>query len=35
MEKDRYSQMEVETNAIADSEVILQRDGAELADGVN
>ena len=33
-ESNRYSQMEVETNAIADSEVILQRDGAELADGV-
>jgi len=33
-ESNRFSQMEVETNAIADSEVILQRDGAELADGV-
>jgi len=33
-ESNRYSQMEVETNAIADSEVVLQRDGAELADGV-
>ncbi len=33
-ENNRYSQMEVETNAIADSEVLLQRDGAELADGV-
>lgn len=33
-ESNRYSQMEVETNAIANSEVILQRDGAELADGV-
>ena len=33
-ESNRYSQMEVETNAIADSEVLLQRDGAELADGV-
>ena len=32
-ESNRYSQMEVETNAIAESEVILQRDGAELADG--
>ena len=33
-ESNRFSQMEVESNAIADSEVILQRDGAELADGV-
>lgn len=33
-ETNRYSQMEVETNAVADSEVLLQRDGAELADGV-
>lgn len=33
-ESNRYSQLEVESNAIADSEVILQRDGAELADGV-
>ena len=33
-ESNRYSQMEVETNAVADSEVLLQRDGAELADGV-
>ena len=32
-ESNRYSQLEVESNAIADSEVILQRDGAELADG--
>jgi hypothetical protein len=33
-ESNRYSQLEVESNAIAESEVILQRDGAELADGV-
>lgn len=33
-ESNRYSQMEVETNAVADSEVVLQREGAELADGV-
>ena len=32
-ESNRYSQMEIETNAIADSVVLLQRDGAELADG--
>ena len=33
-ESNRYSQLEVESNAIAESEVILQRDGAELADGI-
>ncbi len=33
-EENRFSHLEVESNAIEDSEVLLQRDGSELADGI-
>lgn len=33
-ENNRFSQLEVESNAITESIVLLQRDGAELADGI-